>query len=227
MTTLYYNQAAWIPVTLLGLGGPVTGLTHEDIAVSVRWCSDSPELLAYALTADKWREVGDGVYEWYLQALSAAEADFGRVYWNVTGDTVLSAIDSAPIVESLLVNYIRMHLQPSVDPVLTDAEFNALVDLAAIADPDGLSPTDDDWTPTYDVTAAISQGWEVKAAKVAGAYAFIDAGLSLHRDQVHQMCLKQAALWRSRAGGADGSGTIRVTSETIEDAAAETEEILD
>lgn len=139
---------------------------------------------------------------------------------------VLTPATSTAAVEA----YITLHLQPSEDPILTNAELTAIVALASIADSEDRSPDDVDWEATYDVASAIAQGWEIKAAKVVGAYRFKDTGLELHRDQVHDHCLKQAALWRSRAGGAAGSNTIQISSEAVDDAIeeyGEVEELLD
>lgn len=124
-----------------------------------------------------------------------------------------------------VAGYITLHLQPSVDPILTAAEMTAIIALASVADSEDRAPDDEEWEETYDIPAAIAQGWEIKAAKVVGAYQFKDTGLELHREQVHAQCLKQAALWRSRSGGSAGSSTIRVTSDAVETGIEELEEI--
>lgn len=139
---------------------------------------------------------------------------------------VLTLATSTAAVEA----YITLHLQPSEDPILTNAELSAIVAMASIADSEDRSPDDADWNPTYDVASAIAQGWDIKAAKVVGAYQFRDTGLELHREQVYDHCVKQAVLWRSRAGGATGSNTIQISSEAVDDAIeayGEVEELLD
>lgn len=83
-------------------------------------------------------------------------------------------------------------------PLLTDADLDELLAAAQITDSDGLDPTDDDWTPTWDLHGAAADGWERKAGLVAGDYDFGEDGQRFDRSQVHAMCIKQADRFDSR-----------------------------
>lgn len=95
-------------------------------------------------------------------------------------------------------DYLTIYLQPAQEPTLEAAELAALEALAARPDSQGRLPTAEDWTPTYDYAWAVAEGWKIKAAKVAGNYAFSDEGQSFQRDQVYQHCIQQEQAWRAR-----------------------------
>ena len=87
-------------------------------------------------------------------------------------------------------------------PQLEHRQIEDLVDASARKDAGGNSPSDDGWTPTYDLNSACADGWELKAAEVANRF---DANIDrqgLTRSQVFDMCLKMASRYRSRVVGA-------------------------
>jgi len=96
------------------------------------------------------------------------------------------------------IDTLTLHLQPTIDPAVSDDELEALLAGAVRPDSEGRSPTDDEWEETYCVAQAIADGWRLKAAKASGAYAFADGNLSLHREQVVENCLKMEKQWRRR-----------------------------
>lgn len=51
--------------------------------------------------------------------------------------------------------------------MLTEDELTELLAAAALVDANGLAPLNEEWTPTYDLNAAASQGWLIKAARAA------------------------------------------------------------
>lgn len=62
-----------------------------------------------------------------------------------------------------------------------------------------------DWTPTYNLSAAAAEGWRRKASLCSGKYNLtVGAGQSFSRDQVFQHCLKMAELY-----GRGGVGSLR------------------
>jgi hypothetical protein len=96
-----------------------------------------------------------------------------------------------------------------IDPVLdTDAVDDLLV-IAKTPDIDGLLPSDDDWTPTWNLNMAAATGWEWKAAKAAGRFDFGEDGQRFNASQVAGHCLKMAALF-----GGSGSASIRSVVDT-------------
>jgi hypothetical protein len=83
--------------------------------------------------------------------------------------------------------FISLRLQPDIDPVITAEELAQLLDVAATVDHEGFLPSEEDWTPTYDVTGcyrAIVEGYELKLAKSLGRYDFSTDGQSFRRSQL-------------------------------------------
>ena len=54
-----------------------------------------------------------------------------------------------------------------IEPTLTEDDLTELLHTASLEDANGLAPLNEEWTPTYDLNAAASQGWLLKAAKAA------------------------------------------------------------
>jgi hypothetical protein len=53
------------------------------------------------------------------------------------------------------------------DPALTEDELDGALAGAALQDSNGLAPTHEEWTPTYDLNAAAAASWLIKAARAA------------------------------------------------------------
>lgn len=86
-------------------------------------------------------------------------------------------------------------------PTLDDIQVSELLLMARRPDSDGLLPSDENWTGTYDLNAAASEGWRWKAAKVAGNFGFSSDGQTFNREQVHRACLAMAASYGKRRVG--------------------------
>ena len=52
-------------------------------------------------------------------------------------------------------------------PALTEPELEDILATAALEDAAGLAPLNEEWSPTYDLNAAVAQGWLIKAARAA------------------------------------------------------------
>ena len=65
----------------------------------------------------------------------------------------------------------------STAPAVTEDELNEALAAAACEDKNGLAPTDEDWTPTYDLNAAASAAWLIKAARAAATVDEPTAGI--------------------------------------------------
>ena len=86
-------------------------------------------------------------------------------------------------------------------PALTETEVVDLVEQARVHDPAGLNPDDEGWTPTYNLQRAAKTGWEWKAARASGNFAFAADGERFDRDQVYEHCMAMARHY-SRTGTA-------------------------
>lgn len=65
------------------------------------------------------------------------------------------------------LNKLKQLTAWDAEPALTEDELNELLAATALEDPNGLAPLNEEWTPTYDLNAAASQGWLIKAARAA------------------------------------------------------------
>lgn len=97
---------------------------------------------------------------------------------------------------------LDVYLQPYDDPCLSQLEVDTLLDANALTvDVDGLTPSDDGYTPTYSVIGlyrAAAEGWTVKAGKAAGRFDFTTDGQQFRRSQIVDHCEGQAAKYRRK-----------------------------
>ena len=63
------------------------------------------------------------------------------------------------------------------EPALTEDELNEVLTGAALTDGSGFAPPDDDWSPTYDLNAAATKAWLIKAGKAAATVDMPEAGM--------------------------------------------------
>lgn len=89
-------------------------------------------------------------------------------------------------------------VQASEAPALTTAEVDDLVALAARPDIAGLLRGVTGWIPTWDLTAAVAEGWRWKAAKAARDYDFSADGQTFARSQQRQAFLEMAGQYTDR-----------------------------
>ena len=65
----------------------------------------------------------------------------------------------------------------NAEPVLTEAELEETLAAFALEDSGGLSPLNEEWTPTYNLNAAIAEAWQIKAARAAATVDEPTAGI--------------------------------------------------
>lgn len=107
-------------------------------------------------------------------------------------------------------------LAPTIAPILTEADLDALMIHARSIDLNGLLWTDPDWTPTWSMSglwAAASMGWEWRAARCFGDIDFAEDGQRFNVSQRYRQCMEMARLYRRGTGvSGGGSGYARVPS---------------
>lgn len=79
---------------------------------------------------------------------------------------------------------------PDVEPVLTLADLEVVMDLSKRVDRYGVRPIDDGWEDTYDWNYAVAQCWFIKAGRVADRYLFMSGGKMFSRNQYYDHCMK-------------------------------------
>ena len=55
----------------------------------------------------------------------------------------------------------------TTEPALTETEIDELLLQSSLADAEGNAPSSEDWSPTYDLSAAAAAGWLIKAGRSA------------------------------------------------------------
>lgn len=96
------------------------------------------------------------------------------------------------------LSFVRLRLQPDVEPTLDTAEVESLLELAATCDANGVQPGGDGWVPTYSVVGcyrAIAEGYLVKHGRVAHYYDFTTDGQTFRRDQMLDHIEHQRRKW--------------------------------
>ncbi len=84
------------------------------------------------------------------------------------------------------------------DPTLSEDDLDALLADAALCDADGLAPSDDGWTPTYDLNAAAAAGWLVKAGRASILTAIDPPESGIVTSKVFDNCRAMAAIYAAK-----------------------------
>lgn len=87
---------------------------------------------------------------------------------------------------------LRLKLQASIEPVLTDQELEDLLTIHALEDVNGLAPSATGWVGTWDFPAALRDGWLLKAAKVVPDINYTADGAQYSMSDMHAHCLMMA-----------------------------------
>ncbi len=85
------------------------------------------------------------------------------------------------------------------EPALTETEVESLLDAASMADADGLSPTDGEWTPTYNLNKAAATGWLIKAARASDQTAVDPPESGIVTSKVFDNCLRMSREFKAKA----------------------------
>lgn len=91
----------------------------------------------------------------------------------------------------------RMVAEPTTT-TYSDSVLTETIERYPVVDADGLAPDDDDWTATYDLSAAAADVWGEKAAALATAFDFTADGGSFSRSQMVKQAQTMASYYRSR-----------------------------
>ena len=89
------------------------------------------------------------------------------------------------------------------EPALTLDDLEAVLTGAALEDGDGQDPLGEGWTPTYDLNAAASAAWLIKAARAAATVDEPTAGVVTSR--VFENCRAMARIYAAKRGS-----TVRI-----------------
>lgn len=103
-----------------------------------------------------------------------------------------------PISRTDAVSRVALLSASGEFPDVATPVVEAFVDDAARPDVDGHLPDNAEWTPTYDLNAAVASVFETKAALVANRYDTSTDGQGLNRSQLIGHFRTMAAMYRNR-----------------------------
>lgn len=86
-------------------------------------------------------------------------------------------------------------------PVLSNALLDALLDNVATTDSNGVAPGGTGYVPTWDLNAAASEGWRMKAGMVAGDFNFSADNASYSKADVLAHCLEMQTRYANLSHG--------------------------
>jgi len=94
---------------------------------------------------------------------------------------------------------LKVMLDYSAQPTLSELEVGYLLIMCKLADSAGRMPSDAAWVPTWDLNRGAAEGWRWKASKAAAAmYDFSADGASYSRSQIAEHCRQQALAYQRK-----------------------------
>lgn len=94
---------------------------------------------------------------------------------------------------------LALLVQSCAEPCLDDHEVDQVLAQHTCADVAGLSPSEEDWQPTYDFVAAAVTGWQLKAAKASQLHnVTLPGGRTFAASQLFAHCQAMAETYRKR-----------------------------
>ena len=108
-----------------------------------------------------------------------------------------------------MMNKLKLLSAWETEPALTELELEEILDSAAIPDIDGNSPTNDNWTPTYDINKAAGDAWIVKAGKVSALVEVDPPDSGMFTSKVFENCMAMSRRFAPRVALTITTRTIR------------------
>jgi len=99
-----------------------------------------------------------------------------------------------------MISQVRQQAnEPVASSLYSDETIRELIERYPLIDSDGYDPDDDNWTATYDTSAATADLWQIKAGALADTVDMSADGISASLSQRHGQHVLQARFWRSRS----------------------------
>jgi len=96
------------------------------------------------------------------------------------------------------------------EPVLTEDELGDTLAAFALTDANGLTPANEEWTPTYDINAAAARAWLIKAARASVQTEVDPPGSGVVTSKVFDNCRAMARLYAAKRAATTRAKTIYV-----------------
>ena len=89
----------------------------------------------------------------------------------------------------------------TAEPQLSDTELDEILTSYRVKDKNGKSPLDDEWSATFNLNKAASEGWRWKAAKASELISVDLDGERMSSNQIFDHCEKMAQMYSRRNSG--------------------------
>jgi hypothetical protein len=86
----------------------------------------------------------------------------------------------------------------NMDPTLSEDDLDGVLAAVAMEDRNGLAPDDGDWKPTYDINAAASAAWLVKAARASALVEVDPPDSGIVTSKVFDNCRAMARIFAAK-----------------------------
>lgn len=87
------------------------------------------------------------------------------------------------------------------EPALTEDELDDTLAAFALEDFAGLAPLHEEWTPTYDINAAVAQVWLIKAARASSLVEVDPPGSGVVTSKIFENCRAMARIYAAKRNG--------------------------
>jgi hypothetical protein len=94
------------------------------------------------------------------------------------------------------IDQLKLITSWETEPALTEDDLEATLAGAALVDAAGLAPLHEEWTPSYDLNAAASAAWLIKAARAAATVDEPTAGIVTSR--IFENCRAMARIYAGK-----------------------------
>lgn len=94
---------------------------------------------------------------------------------------------------------VRLKIAEPTEDTFTDEALAGIIEENAVSDVNYREPTHLLWIETYDLNAAASDCWYIKAAALQNQMNFTADGGTYSAHQLYENALQQANVWRSKA----------------------------
>ncbi len=85
----------------------------------------------------------------------------------------------------------------NIAPALADAEMDELLIQFSLADPSGLAPAHEEWTPTSDLNAAAAAAWLIKAGR-SSSTTETEPDSTHVTSKILDNCMKMARVYKAK-----------------------------
>lgn len=103
------------------------------------------------------------------------------------------------LITMIYIDKLKLITAWETEPALTEGDLEEVLGGAALKDAAGLDPEHEEWTPTYDLNAAASAAWLIKAARAAATVDEPSAGVVTSK--VFDNCRAMARIYAAKRCG--------------------------